>query len=113
MFNHNNFSSSGRRLFNPEFIHELADQEDSSSGNIQDIFLGQRVGNVAGIKSLPFVSYANFQPVVKDQKFDVNLFAGVFLVAVMNGVDDRFVHSHFDVELGLGARQEGNRCDAY
>lgn len=101
MLYHDNFRPSARGGLNPEFVHELADQEDTPSGDIQKIFPGQRVGKGAGIESLPFVSYANFQPVFSGQKFDVNLFAGVLLIAMMDGVNDRFVHGHLNVKLSF------------
>jgi len=101
MLYHNDFRPSARGFLNPEFVHKLANQKDSPSGYVQKIFPGQRVGKGAGIESLPFVSYVNFQPVFKGQKFNINLLVGVLLVAMMNGVDDRFVHGHFNVEHSL------------
>ena len=109
MLNHDYFRSSGRRILNSEFVHKLADQEDSSSGNIQKIFSGQRVGKGAGIESQPFVSYANFQPVFRDQKLDVNFFFGILFVPVMNGVNDGFVYRHLNVELSFLVEPELRR----
>jgi len=101
MLYHDYFRPSARGILNPEFVHELADQEDSPSGNVQKIFPGQRVGKGAGVKSHPFVSHMNFQPVFRDQKFDVNFFAGVLLVAMMDGINDGFVYGHLNLELSF------------
>ncbi len=101
MLYHDNFGATPWETGHPEFVHKLADQKNASSGYIQKVFLGQRVWQRTGIESLPFVSNMNFNHFFGNQKLDVNFFSRVFLVAVINGVDDGFVYRHLDMELSL------------
>lgn len=103
MLYHDHFRPSARGALNPEFVHELADQEDSSSGYVQEVFFGQRVGKGTGIESHPFITHVNFQPVFRNQKLDVNFLAGVLLVAMMDGINDGFVYGHLSVKLSFFA----------
>lgn len=101
MLYHDHFSPCAWKILDPEFVHKLANQEYSPSGNIQEIFFGQRVRHRTRIESLSLISNVNFEPIRKDHKLNLNFLAGVFLVAVANSVDNRFVHGHLDLETGF------------
>src|SRR5579863_785961 len=94
---HDDFGADAGQLFHLEFVHKGPNQEYPAPGHFQQILGGQGISNLVGIKSRTLVANMNHQPVVMYLKSQVDIFRFVVLVAVINRIDQRFVHGHFDL----------------
>src|ERR1039458_3467940 len=91
-------------------IHEGPYEEDAPAGAAQDVFRGERVGDVAGVEACSLVRDAHHQGVGIGLKRGGDQLGRVVGVAVQDGVDSGLTHGHGDVGDGVfvetGARRE-------
>lgn len=89
---------SGFELTEVDLIHEGADEEDAAASAAQEIFRSERIGEVFPVHSLALVGDG------EDERFSVvfeaggDLFGGVVVVAVKDGIDGGLAHGHGDAE---------------
>jgi hypothetical protein len=97
MFDESQFCS-GFELTEVDLIHEGADEEDAAAGAAQEIFGSEGIGKVFPVHSFALVGNG------EDQGFSVvfeaggDLFRGVVVVAVKDGIDGGFADGHGDAE---------------
>src|ERR1035438_4030180 len=91
-------------------IHEGPDEEDAAAGAAQDVFRGERVGDVAGVEACSLGRDAHHPGVGIGLKRGGDLLGRVVGIAVEDGVDSGLAHGHGDVGDGVfvetGARRE-------
>src|SRR5208337_2883046 len=98
-FDHGHFCPRTVDMFNPEFVHEAADEKYSAPGHVQQVFIFQRIGDALWIEAVSLVPDAYFQPVAMNFKLQPNALAGIILIAVPDGINHRLVHGHFNALL--------------
>jgi hypothetical protein len=97
MFDESQFCS-GFELTEVDLIHEGADEEDAAAGAAQEIFGSEGIGEVFPVHSFALVGNG------EDQRFSVvfeaggDLFGGIVVVAVKDGIDGGFADGHGDAE---------------
>jgi len=97
MFDQSQFCSRFE-LTEVDLIHEGADEEDAAASAAQEIFRSERVGEVFPVHALALVGDG------EDERFSVvfeaggDLFGGVVVVAVKDGIDGGLAHGHGDAE---------------
>src|SRR5271169_1294080 len=96
LLDHGDFGPDSRTAVHVKLIHESADQKNPPARYLQQILRGQRVGDVAGVKTVSLVADVNLQPVAINLIAQIDLLGLVVLVAVVDRVDQRFVHGHLD-----------------
>src|SRR5271170_3130557 len=79
-----------------KLVHECLHQKNAPPGSAQQVFFRQRVRHVSQTKSLALVCYADDQLFPGQLHAKMNLFLGLFLVAIMKSVDYAFPHGHSD-----------------
>src|SRR6185436_1647145 len=75
-------------------VHEAAHEEDAAAARFEDVLGRERIGDLAGIEAFALVDDADreLRGFVGggEGEFDGDELAGIFAVAVLDGVDDRF-----------------------
>src|SRR5438128_1619378 len=104
---HVDFRAAGLRFDHVKFIHKRAHEENSAAGSTQEIFFGERIGNVLEEKAGAFVGNVNDHFFGREIHGEVNFLFGLFLVAVMESVDDAFADAHADAVALVFAKTGG------
>ena len=104
---HNDLRAAGAGGDDVEFVHERAHKKNAAAGSAQKIFFGKRVGNVGEFEAGAFVSDVNDHFFRSEIDGKVNFLFGLFLVAVMESVDDAFANAHADAIALIFAKAGG------
>ena len=80
------------------FGHVVFHQEESAAAGTFEVFVSERVGNVARIVAGAFVGDADVEAVGANMKADMDAFCLVHLVAMLDGVDNRFFQGQANAE---------------
>src|SRR5262249_28582907 len=85
-------------------VHEVADEENAAAARLQEILGIERVGDRLGIEAFALIADLDRQLGnigARRLEFDEDVLGGVALVAVLDGVDDRFADGHADPVEGI------------
>ena len=82
------------------FIHEVANEKDATAARLEDVLGREGIGDLFGDKAFALVLDANHQFVGAGGRHraevDDHFLGLVVLVAMLDGVDDRFTHGDAD-----------------
>ena len=77
--------------------HVMAHEEQPTVAGAL-VFLGREVGYLFGFEPPSFVNNANIKPFQIDTVADNDFFVAVHAIAMLDGVDQRFLHGHNNAE---------------
>src|SRR5215471_3335034 len=104
---HYDFRSAGLSRDNVELVHERAHEENPAAGSAEKIFFGERIGNIGELESGAFIGYVNDHFFGSEIDGEMNFLVGLFLIAVMKGVDHAFAHAHANAITLVFAKARG------
>src|SRR5437870_4158566 len=81
---------------NLHLVHERADQKNSSTGSLKQIFRRQGVGDLAHVQPLTLVTNRDYQIDGCSLQYQTDFFAGIVSIAMKHRVYRRFTHRHGD-----------------
>lgn len=86
-----------------DVVHETAHEHDAAAaGNFEPILAGA-VGHGARVEARAFVLDRDPEMLGRDATRDLDVFVGIELIAVADGVDDRFFYGQVDTkDFGIG-----------
>ncbi len=103
IFGEDEIGSAARAAANGEIVHESAHQKETASRGAEQVFLGERIGDVLQIETASFVEdmYDHLAAIQFDDQ--LNFLLAVLAISVVVSVDDAFAHGHADlVDFVLG-----------
>jgi len=104
---HDDFRAAGLRLDHVKFVHERAHQKNSASEVLRRFSSARGSGTSLRIKPAAFVGDVNDHLFRSEVHGEVNFLFGLFLVAVMESVDDAFADAHPDAVALVFAKAGG------
>src|SRR5579872_2872658 len=97
---HADFHAAPGRALQPDFVHEVAHEEDAAAARLEDVLGRERIGDFLGLEAVAAIRDADDELGRlldgREAEFDHHRFGGVFLVAMLDRVDDRFPYRHAD-----------------
>jgi hypothetical protein len=91
-FSHNDFRPTGCAGDNIHFIHECTHQQHTAPGVTQNIFIVAWVGHILQTETSTLVHHMNHQLLFMQLKRQVDFSFAAFLIAILKGVHNAFMH---------------------
>lgn len=87
---------AGRVVF--DLSHVVAHQKQAAAAGAFEIFRGEAIGDLAGIKAATFIGDADLAALGVYLVVNENLLGGVHLVAMLDGIDERLFQGKANAE---------------
>jgi hypothetical protein len=78
--------------------HKAADEHDASSAELFHVFRGGWIGKFTGAESAAFIFDTDMKMIGRHAVTDMDAFVRVHLIAMFDGIDDRFFECETDGE---------------
>jgi hypothetical protein len=95
---HNNFRAALTGKVHFKFVHKGAHEKNAAAGTLQEIFIGERVGNIFNFEASALIANVDDKFFGSELKGEKDFFVALFLAAVIVGVDYTFADGHANLE---------------